>query len=80
LDPSCSGSGIISRLDHLVDDEDESKFTTLFLCDIHPHLFLLDDGKDNNGQTQEERLKNLSEFQISIIEHAMKCKPSIKVI
>lgn len=25
LDPSCSGSGIISRLDHLVDDEDESE-------------------------------------------------------
>ena len=25
LDPSCSGSGIISRLDHLVDDEDEKE-------------------------------------------------------
>lgn len=23
LDPSCSGSGIISRLDHLVDDDDK---------------------------------------------------------
>lgn len=25
LDPSCSGSGIISRLDHLVDDDDEKE-------------------------------------------------------
>lgn len=35
---------------------------------------LLDDGKDANGQTQEERLQNLADFQVSIIEHAMKCK------
>lgn len=27
LDPSCSGSGIISRLDHLVDDDDEKEST-----------------------------------------------------
>lgn len=28
LDPSCSGSGIVSRLDHLVDDDDDiSKFS-----------------------------------------------------
>ncbi|KAG1447419.1 hypothetical protein G6F56_009268 [Rhizopus delemar] len=54
LDPSCSGSGIISRLDHLVDDEDENE--------------------NNESESQEERLKNLSEFQISIIEHALKCK------
>ncbi|OBZ87903.1 25S rRNA (cytosine-C(5))-methyltransferase rcm1 [Choanephora cucurbitarum] len=62
LDPSCSGSGIISRLDHLVDDEDE------------------DEGKDANGQTQEERLKNLSEFQISIIEHAMKFPKAKRIV
>lgn len=36
--------------------------------------FTLDDGKDADGKTQEERLKNLSDFQISIIEHALKCK------
>ncbi|KAI8078076.1 williams-Beuren syndrome critical region protein 20 copy A [Gilbertella persicaria] len=58
LDPSCSGSGIISRLDHLVDDEDENA----------------------NGQTQEERLKNLSEFQISIIEHAMKFPRAKRIV
>lgn len=33
-----------------------------------------DDGKDADGKTQEERLQNLSEFQISIIQHALKCR------
>jgi 16S rRNA C967 or C1407 C5-methylase (RsmB/RsmF family) len=32
LDPSCSGSGIISRLDHLVDDDDEEKESTCWIC------------------------------------------------
>lgn len=64
LDPSCSGSGIISRLDHLVDDEDEKE----------------NDGKDSNGQTQEERLKNLSDFQISIIQHAMKFPKAKRIV
>ncbi|CEP12295.1 hypothetical protein [Parasitella parasitica] len=64
LDPSCSGSGIISRLDHLVDDEDEKD----------------NNGKDTNGQTQEERLKNLSDFQISIIQHAMKFPKAKRIV
>ncbi|KAI8638121.1 S-adenosyl-L-methionine-dependent methyltransferase [Parasitella parasitica] len=60
LDPSCSGSGIINRLDHLVDDEDEKENT--------------------NGQIQEERLKNLSDFQISIIQHAMKFPKAKRIV
>ncbi|CAO3670217.1 unnamed protein product [Rhizopus stolonifer] len=60
LDPSCSGSGIISRLDHLVDDEDENE--------------------NNESESQEERLKNLSEFQISIIEHALKFPKAKRVV
>ncbi|RCH90660.1 hypothetical protein CU097_000379, partial [Rhizopus azygosporus] len=63
LDPSCSGSGIISRLDHLVDDEDENEGSS-----------------DKNGSTQEERLKNLSEFQISVIEHALKFPNAKRVV
>jgi 16S rRNA C967 or C1407 C5-methylase (RsmB/RsmF family) len=39
---------------------------------------ILDDGKDADGKTQEERLQNLSEFQISIIQHALKCKKERK--
>lgn len=73
LDPSCSGSGIISRLDHLVDGEDESKLQWVWELKYTDHL--TDEGSnDKNGSTQEERLKNLSEFQISVIEHALKCK------
>ncbi|KAI8087061.1 S-adenosyl-L-methionine-dependent methyltransferase [Thamnidium elegans] len=60
LDPSCSGSGIISRLDHLVDDDDE---------------------KENaDGKTQKERLQNLADFQISIIEHALKFPKAKRVV
>ncbi|KAG0746174.1 hypothetical protein G6F62_005583 [Rhizopus arrhizus] len=64
LDPSCSGSGIISRLDHLVDDNDTEN----------------DNSDQKNEQTQEERLKNLSEFQISIIEHAMKFPKAKRIV
>ncbi|KAI9468894.1 MAG: williams-Beuren syndrome critical region protein 20 copy A [Benjaminiella poitrasii] len=63
LDPSCSGSGIISRLDHLVDDDDENE-----------------DNSQEKNTTQEERLKNLSEFQISIIEHAMKFPKAKRIV
>ncbi|KAI8576757.1 hypothetical protein K450DRAFT_255440 [Umbelopsis ramanniana AG] len=54
LDPSCSGSGIISRLDHLVDDEQEANGT--------------------------ERLDSLAEFQIAVIQHAMKFPKAKKVV
>ncbi|GAA5809103.1 hypothetical protein MFLAVUS_002507 [Mucor flavus] len=64
LDPSCSGSGIISRLDHLVDDDDEKK----------------KNGKDADGKTQKERLQNLADFQISIIEHALKFPKAKRVV
>lgn len=45
LDPSCSGSGIVNRMDALVDQQIE----------LDP-----------------DRLKSLSDFQISMIQHAMK--------
>ncbi|KAI8086612.1 S-adenosyl-L-methionine-dependent methyltransferase [Halteromyces radiatus] len=63
LDPSCSGSGIVSRLDHLVDDDsDEQK------------------NADGTTTTQEERLQNLSDFQISIIEHALKFPNAKRIV
>ncbi|KAJ1663669.1 hypothetical protein IW140_004754 [Coemansia sp. RSA 1813] len=68
LDPSCSGSGIVSRLDALVDTyiaaiskKDESE------------------GTDAVGAGQESRLKNLADFQTSIILHAMRF-PNVKRI
>ena len=33
LDPSCSGSGIVSRLDHLVDN-DEGKYLKLYIVEV----------------------------------------------
>ncbi|KAI8064524.1 S-adenosyl-L-methionine-dependent methyltransferase [Gongronella butleri] len=59
LDPSCSGSGIISRLDHLIDDQEQ---------------------EDTDGTTQEDRLQNLAEFQMSVIEHAMKFPKAKRIV
>ncbi|KAI8991385.1 S-adenosyl-L-methionine-dependent methyltransferase [Mycotypha africana] len=67
LDPSCSGSGIISRLDHLVDDEGSTENDS-------------SNSNNSNDQTRQERLKNLSDFQISIIEHAMKFPNAKRIV
>lgn len=59
----------------MVDDNDtESKLTCVCILQEILNVILDDTSDQKNEQTQEERLKNLSEFQISIIEHAMKCK------
>ncbi|KAI8381385.1 S-adenosyl-L-methionine-dependent methyltransferase [Radiomyces spectabilis] len=64
LDPSCSGSGIISRLDHLVDDEDEDEQAN-------------QDGQEGSHQ---QRLRSLAEFQISVIQHAFKFPKAKRVV
>jgi len=56
LDPSCSGSGIVNRLDHLLETESE------------------------NDSDQEERLTKLSNFQLTMIRHAMKFPSVIKIV
>ncbi|KZP31855.1 S-adenosyl-L-methionine-dependent methyltransferase [Athelia psychrophila] len=56
LDPSCSGSGIVNRLDHLLENEEE----------------------DDTDQT--ERLTKLSNFQLTMIRHAMKFPRVIKIV
>ncbi|KAJ1965095.1 hypothetical protein GGI12_001011 [Dipsacomyces acuminosporus] len=64
LDPSCSGSGIVSRLDALVDS----------------HISAIDGSSGKNeGDAEKTRLSNLADFQLSIILHAMKF-PSVKRI
>jgi len=55
LDPSCSGSGIVNRLDHLLETEEE------------------------NDASRDERLAKLSNFQLTMIRHAMKF-PSVRKI
>ncbi|KAJ2863079.1 hypothetical protein GGI22_002041 [Coemansia erecta] len=66
LDPSCSGSGIVSRLDALVDK---------YIATISNQ----GTGTDTVGAGQESRLKNLADFQTSIILHAMRF-PNVKRI
>jgi len=56
LDPSCSGSGIVNRLDHLLET------------------------KENDDTGQLERLTKLSNFQLTIIRHAMKFPLVTKIV
>lgn len=63
LDPSCSGSGIISRLDQLVDNQQR--------VGEHDEA----DGKDMNAS---DRLQALADFQVQMIEHAMKCMLAVE--
>ncbi|KAI9220470.1 S-adenosyl-L-methionine-dependent methyltransferase [Blastocladiella britannica] len=56
LDPSCSGSGIVSRLDHLVDRIADG----------------LDEEVDEAEAVDETRIKALSDFQVQVVLHAMK--------
>jgi len=59
LDPSCSGSGIVGRLDELVDPLNSASATP--------------------GETEASRLESLAEFQLSVINHAMKF-PGVKKV
>ncbi|CAB4440544.1 unnamed protein product [Rhizophagus irregularis] len=62
VDPSCSGSGIVNRLDGLVDSSEQET------------------DQSDLSQKSQERLKNLSEFQIKIILHAFKFPSAKKVV
>ena len=58
LDPSCSGSGILGRLDHLSrPDSDEAD-------ELDP--------SSSTATTLEQRLASLASFQLSMIAHAMR--------
>ncbi|CAJ0637645.1 15651_t:CDS:10 [Entrophospora sp. SA101] len=62
LDPSCSGSGIVNHLDRLINDS----------LDVNDDDGNKDDDDNNNSNDNDERIKNLSEFQERIILHAFK--------
>lgn len=58
LDPSCSGSGIVSRMDGLVDK--------------HSAAIASNNGSDNAGEEESKsRILQLAQFQKSVIMHAM---------
>ncbi|KAJ2612111.1 hypothetical protein H4S08_002844 [Coemansia sp. RSA 1365] len=69
LDPSCSGSGIVNRMDTLVDS---------YIATIDKEF---NDGGNItlNDETDKARLHNLAKFQTLIILHAMRF-PAIKRI
>ncbi|CAG8472481.1 2174_t:CDS:10 [Paraglomus occultum] len=70
LDPSCSGSGIVSRLDCLIDSLENNLVSNKEQKTCHP---------------KDARLQHLSEFQTQLILHAFKCTylsrvPSVKKV
>lgn len=72
LDPSCSGSGIINRLDHLTEQG---------MSADPPHSFFFPpighddkDKEDEDDFSKLERLEKLASFQLMMIKHAMKCE------
>lgn len=61
LDPSCSGSGIVNRLDYLTSHDDEQDNLEQVVPDV-----------DRPGQALASRLASLASLQQRMIKHAMK--------
>ncbi|KAJ2848712.1 hypothetical protein IWW36_003136 [Coemansia brasiliensis] len=55
LDPSCSGSGIVNRMDALVDS----------------YIAMVNSSDEKKPEVDKERLQSLAEFQTAVILHAM---------
>ena len=68
LDPSCSGSGIINRLDHLVDAyADEQEQATILETTTTKGVA----ERAAAEEKKKERLKSLGEFQVECVSKAM---------
>jgi len=67
LDPSCSGSGMVARLDELLD----SSFSVAAASSNHSAPASEYDDNYNDSSSAEDRLKSLSEFQLAAIEHGL---------
>ncbi|EKM58071.1 uncharacterized protein PHACADRAFT_139688 [Phanerochaete carnosa HHB-10118-sp] len=73
LDPSCSGSGIVNRLDYLL----ESGLHSYPQWSCTPPCTLTNLIEAENPEENEERLQKLASFQLLMIRHAMKF-PSVQ--
>ncbi|BFZ57712.1 hypothetical protein PYCC9005_004765 [Savitreella phatthalungensis] len=63
LDPSCSGSGIVNRLDYLTSSGEDDSGSDL--------------AKEDGGEAgEQDRLAALATFQRGILQHAMKVYPN----
>ena len=67
LDPSCSGSGIVNRLDYLVPTAAKDGESGV------------GEEEEEEGGEEQERLDKLAGFQTLMIRHAMKCKHHLNV-
>jgi len=74
-DPSCSGSGILDRHEHLLE---WAKSTPNF--EIKSEIPEINSEIKGEGDSEAERLKKLSLFQLSVILHAFKFPKVQKIV
>lgn len=72
LDPSCSGSGIVNRMDYLL----PQGMTAILFRRTRVDISVLEN-MDSDARDSEERLEKLSAFQLKMITHALKCKTAV---
>jgi putative methyltransferase len=65
LDPSCSGSGIVNRLDYLLAAGKHGPGPDEAISDVV---------EQDETDAKAERLEKLAFFQLQMILHAFKCK------
>ena len=70
LDPSCSGSGIVNRMDYLVETGKQAP-SRRFVCRTNTFFMPTEKVED---RFEENRLDNLASFQQNMIKHAMRCE------
>ncbi|KAJ9121711.1 hypothetical protein QFC22_002331 [Naganishia vaughanmartiniae] len=76
LDPSCSGSGIVNRLDYLLEDGELVASTGVKNNTDEP----LQLAEPEDDDVKAERLDKLASFQLQMIRHAMKFPAAKRIV